>query len=108
MQINSKTPTKRILKAVRKVIEDSSGLSKMSYFDQGCYCTLGAVNLVCNGDPNTHNSREAERVRKVLALSLPWDDTPMNPYLAISEFNDHPMTTKADVLAVLDRAIRHA
>lgn len=64
---------------------------------QGSYCAVRAVNATA--------SRVYECMDAVWALMRALPDWPDGKFKFVHEFNDHPDTTHADVLALYDRAI---
>lgn len=71
-------------------------------FGRQCYCAVGAVDDGV-ADLTWHLSIEA---RAALHKALP-PDAPVGRFgdRTVVAYNDHPATTKADVLALYDRAI---
>ncbi len=63
------------------------------------YCATGAVSNVANG--NLNNSLFPQRDRAIARLNK----ASGNKYLSVVGFNDHPHTSKKQILAVFDRAI---
>lgn len=67
-----------------------------------CYCSVGALAEV-----NDDNYSDAwEYLNKQIKNYDPSKDMPKNHGVVV--FNDHPKTTKKDVLAVFDLAIKKA
>jgi hypothetical protein len=106
---------KEVLVAARDRVEknwfkghwrDNSELS-----DEECgVCTLGAINFVLDGNargPLKYSDFVLMRdVEIVLMDNLPVEWIPLDPqFRIIPQFNDDPRTTKADIIALYDRAI---
>lgn len=99
--------TKEILIAARAKIEREENWTRGAYARDWaggvrlpqseaavCFCALGAVRSVqCHYE---------EGDRAIFALRHEISGTP------VSDFNDNPATTHADILALFDRAIRKA
>ncbi|MEJ5084960.1 hypothetical protein [Brucella pseudogrignonensis] len=64
-----------------------------------CFCSLGAIGAILGAERGFTEHSRAE-----LMLEPAWTDATGE----VASFNDHPMTTHADVLRMFNRAIRHA
>lgn len=92
-----------ILKA-RELLSDPKRWCKDEYISCGeriSYCTIGAIKTV-SGQINVFASCNptAEAARDRVECFLP------DQFNSVHEYNDHPDTTHADVLALLDRAAK--
>ena len=98
--------TLEILKKARELISDPSRWTQGTYARNSngsqefimspaavCFCTIGAVRRVC-GDKSYGHALFS------LAARLP------DPPLELSDFNDAPNRTHAEVLALFDKAIK--
>jgi hypothetical protein len=64
-----------------------------------CYCTTGALARVYGKEPSPQSCETGPEYR-ALRMCLP-----DGPWFGVVEFNDHPDTTHADIMALFDRAI---
>lgn len=86
--------------AARALIDTPEKWMKGSYHSQstGCLCALGALGVAAHGDAYDWEYVDAKALLSVLR---PDDED----WLIVVDFNDHPDTTHADVMAWFDRAI---
>ena len=93
--------------AAKKLIEHPENWMQGDYTNwYGCLCALGACRLALYGSVErkgrAHNGDE-----NPLAFALK-ESLPAGDWRTVDEFNDHPDTTHADVMALFDRAIAAA
>lgn len=84
------------LKAAKALIDTPEKWVKGTYEKDGCRCLLGALI------DSTHDFGSYGAAQRAVAGQF------SDPKLHIADFNDLPATTHADVLSVLDRAIKAA
>lgn len=72
--------------------------------EETCFCAYGAIAKVSRTYPNW--SVDGFSMETSLRAALPSTFTPdPNGILYVAQFNDHPSTTHADIMALFDRAI---
>ena len=82
--------------AAKALIDTPEKWIKEHYVLEGCRCASGAVRFVESGGDEFGPLGEAHAaMRMVLPAGFP----------SIPDFNDHPDTTHADIMALFDRAI---
>jgi hypothetical protein len=104
-------PTKDLLIAARakiakpehwtrqSMMRDAQGVSTYDPKKAHCYCLVGSMAAANNEDPLAYDPQGA-----IKALNKALRASPFR-FNMLSAFNDHPDTTHADVLAVIDAAI---
>lgn len=107
-----------LLKGVRKHLSNPENWYKGGYapggcvnIPKGCVCLLGAANYVA--DPDRNYSRDgtnyaAETILDRGLVGCVPAAFERDGFVRVASFNDHPDTTHADILKVLDCAIAKA
>lgn len=83
-----------ILKA-RELLSDPAKWCKGAFVSNGAFCIAGAVGMRAFKDEEPLADKAVTRISGLLPPE----------FASVSTFNDHPSTTHADVLALLDRAL---
>lgn len=94
-----KTPLQILLDA-RAFLSDEKRWTKGSFWRGDACCLKGFMTISGN-----YNSKAYALLSEALPDHFKWDSELARLYDPIVRFNDHPSTTHADVLAVLDKAI---
>lgn len=101
MDIETRDAARRVLVEARALIIDENKWTKFTYIEEGRYCAVGAHDVAVS----RLASKKIARVRQASFGALR-DALPDQPFWAwIPEYNDHPETTHADIIALFDRAI---
>lgn len=89
--------------AARALIDTPEKWGKEHYEPRpGCFCVSGALAKVYGVDPNPQNCEAGPEYRALYAA------VPNGPWSGPVNYNDHPDTTHADIMALFDRAIEAA
>lgn len=108
------TTVKENLIAARALIDTPEKWVKDAYDRHGCYCAIGAIENL-GGDWDHYKTKP--QLTDAIAYALPGDfeaedasewDTSRGRARVVMQFNDHPDTTHADILALFDRSIAAA
>ncbi len=100
-------PLRDIFVGARELLSDPARWGKGSFWDPNadCFCLIGACGVAAGLDAKSFSRMEdgfEELIAEVtppLLRCIPADGF-------VSQFNDSPRTTHADILAVLDCAIK--
>ena len=85
---------RQVLLDTREFLSDPNNWTRFANERYGRYCLRGAIRY--RGD--------WQRGARIGAMGAVLDQLPPE-FSSVVDFNDHPSTTHADVLAVLDRAL---
>lgn len=97
----SKTVKENLI-AAKALIDTPEKWGKGDYeTSPGCYCVLGAIAAATGHDPEEPWLDLPLTIRKQLKLAMMDDAADMD----LCDYNDHPDTTHADIMALFDRAI---
>lgn len=102
---------KEIFVGARELLSDETKWGRDQYFNGNCYCLIGACGVGAGLSNMEIRSTNAigdieKRVRPALERCLPKGPVRPRPAGPVIAFNDDPGTTHADILAVLDCAIK--
>jgi hypothetical protein len=97
--------------AAKALIDTPEKWRKDDHLHAGSCCAVVAVNRVSGTEGVWADGARPSAMRAALFDHLPdeWREKPVfNIAIRIGDFNDHPDTTHADVMALFDRAIASA
>lgn len=106
--------TQEILIKTKELIQDPKHWIKRGYFsNDNCYCLVGAINMAVLGVPMTIMSEDASKryilreAQCILAATIyESEENVAVPEGLLLNFNDNSETIHADVMNVLDKAIK--
>ena len=93
--------------AAKALIDTPQKWTKGHYQFGDCFCSLGALGCVLEMTP----SDDMGGNEIALGMALPADfepDSELTVGTKVVNYNDHPETTHADIMALFDRAIAAA
>lgn len=91
-------PVRENLIAARALIDTPEKWVKDAHEKDGCYCAMGAIGAVL---PRNYHGWVSDTAQyRALAAAVPAEF-----HGNVPNFNDHPATTHADIMALFDRAI---